>query len=183
MRGLIWKLQLPNILINMLFPSRDRGLPGRLGPAFTSLHYFLLLVGAILIITGIAKLYSAGHSEAVYKEMEPLFGVSFRLLFLATGTIELSAGFFCVICRRLTPRVAIVGALGSAFAIYRTGLWLIQYKKPCSCLGELTDALGLSPRIADGILISIVALMLAIGLIGFYLTSPKVVRSLCTPKA
>jgi hypothetical protein len=48
--------------------------------------------------------------------------------------------------------------------MYRLGLWWMDWKKPCSCLGNLTDALHISPQTAD----NITKVLLAYLLIGSY---------------
>ena len=43
---------------------------------------------------------------------------------------------------------------------YRIGLWWIGWQKPCSCLGNLTDALHISPQVADNVMKGLLAFML-----------------------
>jgi hypothetical protein len=51
--------------------------------------------------------------------------------------------------RNVIRRVALVAWVGSVFLAYRVGLWAIGYGGSCSCLGHLTDALGISTETAD----------------------------------
>ncbi|HEU5396317.1 MAG TPA: hypothetical protein VFV81_04060, partial [Verrucomicrobiae bacterium] len=52
--------------------------------------------------------------------------------------------------------------LSSAFLIYRTGLWFIDWHRPCHCLGDLTETLHLPAVWADD-LMKMVLLYLLIG--------------------
>jgi len=48
--------------------------------------------------------------------------------------------------------------------VYRLGLWWMHWHRPCSCLGNLTDALHISPQVADNVM----KVLLAYLLIGSY---------------
>ena len=44
--------------------------------------------------------------------------------------------------------------------LLRFGLWWMGWHKPCNCLGNLTDALHLSPQTADNIMKVVLAYLL-----------------------
>jgi hypothetical protein len=48
--------------------------------------------------------------------------------------------------------------------VYRLGLWWMDWHRPCNCLGNLTDALHISPQAADNVM----KVLLAYLLIGSY---------------
>lgn len=48
------------------------------------------------------------------------------------------------------------------FLLYRLGLWWLDWKRPCPCLGNLTDALGISPAMADTIGKGLLAYLLVV---------------------
>ena len=56
--------------------------------------------------------------------------------------------------------------LATSFLVYRIGLVWVGYKKPCPCLGNLTDALHIPPQTAD----TAMKIILAYLLIGSYAT-------------
>jgi len=51
--------------------------------------------------------------------------------------------------------------LATNFVVYRVGLWWIGWHRPCGCLGNLTDLLGISPHTADTIMKLVLAYLLA----------------------
>jgi hypothetical protein len=63
--------------------------------------------------------------------------------------IEFVIAFFCLFGRQITLNAVLVAWVASNLAVYRFGLWWIGYHKPCNCLGNLTDALHISARVAD----------------------------------
>jgi hypothetical protein len=46
-------------------------------------------------------------------------------------------------------RVALVAWIGTVFLAYRLGLWWIGHEGACSCLGNVTRSIGLSPAMED----------------------------------
>jgi len=83
------------------------------------------------------------------------------------GGIELVVALVCLVSRRtLAIKAGLIAWLATSFLIYRLGLVWVVYQKPCSCLGNLTDALHISPQIAD----TAMKIILAYLLIGSYAT-------------
>ncbi len=127
---------------------------------------FVRFAAIILIITGGAKIWSALGSAKVLIVSDPLVGMEFRYLLLLVGIIELLVAFICLLSRRDLLRTLLVVWLSTNFLIYRLGLRMIDWHKPCSCLGNLTDALYIPPSIAD----LVMKIILAYLLIGSYAT-------------
>ncbi len=50
-----------------------------------------------------------------------------------------------------STKLYLIAWLSSVLAAYRFGLWLIDFRGPCACLGSTIDWLQLNPRIADAI--------------------------------
>lgn len=50
--------------------------------------------------------------------------------------------------------------LSTSFLCYRIGLWWIGWKRPCGCMGSLTDALHIKPETADHIAKAFLAYLL-----------------------
>jgi hypothetical protein len=80
------------------------------------------------------------------------------------GVLELTVAGVCLFGKAQVFAMAIVAWLATSFLIYRIGLVLVGYHKPCSCLGNLTDALHIPPQIAD----TVMKIILAYLLIGSY---------------
>ena len=114
-----------------------------------SVHFFIYSAGVILMITAGAKLVSSEGSAHILRSVDPLLQISFQHLFWLVGTLELAVALVCFLGRHPAWQAGLIAWLASTFLIYRLGLSWVGYQKPCSCLGNLTDALHLSPRIAN----------------------------------
>jgi len=115
-------------------------------------------------VTGLAKVISAiGHAR-VLDAPDPLFGIPLRLVLLLVGQAELFIAFFCLFTKLRNFSLLAVAWVSSNFLVYRLGLWFIDWHQPCGCLGNLTDLLHISPRLADNTM----KVMLAYLLVGSY---------------
>ena len=127
--------------------------------------FFFSVVG-VLLITAAAKIVSSFGSAHILQNPDPLFRISFRNLFWIVGSIELAVALICFCSKRILLQAGLVAWLATSFAAYRAGLLWIGYHKPCSCLGTLTDALYISPQVAD----TVMKIVLGYLLIGSYAT-------------
>ena len=127
-------------------------------------RWFILTSGAILAITGIAKVWSAFGSSKFLAVIDPIFGVTFGKLMLVVGVAELVIALVCFLSKRQTLALGLVAWMSTNFVVYRLGLWWMDWHRPCNCLGNLTDALHISPQSADNIM----KVLLAYLLIGSY---------------
>lgn len=124
--------------------------------------WFVLSCGPILGLTGFAKLISVfGHAKLLAMD-DPIVGVPFRYLMLLVGCIELALAFVCLYTKKDNLALALIAWLATLIAGYRFGLWWLGWKRPCSCMGNLTDALGLSPEFVDSAM-KVILLYLLIG--------------------
>jgi hypothetical protein len=127
---------------------------------------FSLSSTIILIVVGFAKIVSAFGHMGILNESDPIFGVSFRLLMLLVGCVEIAIAFFCFFLRGNRTSMFLVAWLSSSFMIYQLGLRFVGWHRPCPCLGNLTDALHIPPQTAD----VAIKIILAYLLIGSYAT-------------
>ena len=125
---------------------------------------FPLSAGAILAITGIAKIWSGLGNSKFLAVVDPIIGIKFGQLMLVVGVAEIVIASICFFNKRQTLTLGLVAWMSTTFVVYRIGLWWMDWKKPCSCLGNLTDALHISPQTADNIM----KVLLAYLLIGSY---------------
>lgn len=127
-------------------------------------HFFQRLfpwsAGAILLITALGKFWGATGSTKLLTVFDPMLGIQFRHLMIAVGVAELFIAFVCFFKRRTLLATGLVGWLATNFLVYRLGLWWMDWKRPCGCLGNLTDALHISPRAADSISKALLAYLL-----------------------
>ncbi|HXT12923.1 MAG TPA: MauE/DoxX family redox-associated membrane protein [Candidatus Angelobacter sp.] len=110
---------------------------------------FLQSAATLLIITALAKFISATGHARILEQPDPVFGIRFALLFWIVGSAELAVAFVCLFAKKLVFPAGSLAWLTANFAIYRFGLWWVNYQKPCPCLGHLTDALRIPPSITD----------------------------------
>jgi hypothetical protein len=138
--------------------------------------YFILSAGAILAITGIVKVWSSFGNVKLLAEADPIVGIQFRHLMMAVGLLEILVALVCFFSKRQTLALVLVAWLSTNFVVYRLGLWWMGWKRPCGCLGNLTDALHISPQAADNIMKVVLAYLL-IGSYGLQFWGWKTRRS------
>jgi len=127
---------------------------------------FLYSAGAFLLTTASAKLVSSFGSSRILQNSDPVLLLSFRNIFRIVGAIELVVAAVCFAGRSFHLRAWLVAWLTTAMVAYRACLWRVGYTKPCPCPGNLTDAVHISPKLAD----TAMKIILAYLLIGSYAT-------------
>lgn len=130
--------------------SRTRPRPSGKGAAASRLaRWFCVSAAAILLLAGLAKVLSALGSSRAFDMVDPVLGLKLRRLFVAVGLLELGTALLVLTTgAHLPTKLLLVAWLSSSFLIYRSGPWLIDWHRPCSCLGTLTDFLHISPTAA-----------------------------------
>ena len=127
---------------------------------------FICSAGVLLLATAIAKLVSAGGSARILQYPDPILEISFRNVFWIVGITELIIAFVCFLGKRLGLQSVLVAWLATSFLAYRLGLWWSGWQRPCSCLGNLVDAIHISPQVADNVMKGVLTYLL----IGSYAT-------------
>jgi hypothetical protein len=122
--------------------------------------WFALTSGAILAITGVAKIWTGLGNSKFLTVVDPVLGIKFGQLMLMVGIAEIAIALVCFFSKRQTLALALVAWMSTNFVVYRLGLWWMDWKAPCGCLGNLTDALGIAPQTADNIMKVLLAYML-----------------------
>ncbi len=125
---------------------------------------FILSAGVLFFATAIAKLISACGTAPVLQVPDPILAISFRHLLWIVGTSELIVALFCILGNRISMQVWLVAWFATNFLVYRIAFILGGYRKPCPCLGNITDALHISRQTAD----TAMKIILAYLLIGSY---------------
>lgn len=121
---------------------------------------FLHGTGIMLMLTGAAKVWSGFGNSKFLSVVDPIIGIAFGQLLLAVGIAEIAIALFCFLSKRQTLALGLVSWLSTNFVVYRLGLWWMDWHRPCSCLGNLTDALHISPQAADNIMKTVLAFLL-----------------------
>ena len=133
-------------------------LEGHTNNAFS--NWFVLTAGAVLAITGIAKVLSGLGNSKFLAVIDPIIGIKFGQLMLVVGVTEIVIALICFFNKRQTWALVLVAWISTSFVLYRLGLWLMDWHRPCSCLGNLTDALHIPPQTADTAMKIILAYLL-----------------------
>jgi hypothetical protein len=122
---------------------------------------FLHSAGIVLLVTALAKLISSFGGDRVLQLPDPIFGLPFRYVFFGAGVAELVVAGFCFLGKQVALRIKLVASLTTNFAVYRLGLVWLGYHKPCSCMGNFTGMLHISPEVADNVMKIILIYLLA----------------------
>jgi len=129
-------------------------------------RYFIYSAGLLLAITGGAKLISGFGAARSLQEPDPIFSISFQLLFWIVGGIELIIGVVCLLSKWNVLQAGLIALMATNFLVYRLGILWAGYQMPCKCLGNLTGALHIPRQTAD----TAMKIILAYLLIGSYAT-------------
>jgi len=122
--------------------------------------YFRWTAGTVLLITGIAKVVSSFGAGQILNDVDPLIGFRFGSLMFAIGVVELTVAGLCLWGRYHTLAALLVAWLATNFIAYRFGLYLVGWHRPCTCLGTMTDAIRVSPQLADNVMKVVLAYLL-----------------------
>lgn len=130
-------------------------------------RFFRVSAGVVCLVTGSAKVLSTVGSAGILKSIDPVFGWQIGHLVLMAGIVELVVAGVCLLYGKQPILVTtFVAWLATILLAYRVGLWWMDWHRTCHCLGNITDAIHVSPVTAD----DIIKLMLAYLLIGSYAT-------------
>jgi hypothetical protein len=129
-------------------------------------RWFLYSAAAVLLLTAAAKLISSFGHGTILQTRDPLTGFQFQDLFRIVGGTEVAVALVCIFSKRTWLPAGLVAWLSTSFLAYRIGLVAVGYHRPCSCMGNLTDALHIPPQTAD----TVMKIILAYLLIGSYAT-------------
>lgn len=121
-------------------------------------HAFTTITIAVLCLTAYAKIWASGGDSQALTVRDPLLKHDMGTLLLVSAGFELSTVAVCLISA-VKQRLFLIAWLSTSFVSYRIGLWWIGWRKPCSCLGNLTDALHISPQLADNVMKGLLAFM------------------------
>jgi hypothetical protein len=129
-----------------------------------NVRWFLYSAAVVLFLTAAAKYISSFGHGTILQARDPLIGLQFQDLFRIIGGIETAVALVCIFSRRIWLAEGLVAWLATSFLAYRIGLVAVGYHRPCSCMGNLTDALHIPPQTAD----TAMKIILAYLLIGSY---------------
>ena len=129
--------------------------------------------GVVFSATGVAKIVSVFGKAKLLDYHDPITDFSFRHLMILAAIVEIAVGLFCLLSDRSVLGTKLIAWLATVLIGYRFGLWLVDWKSPCLCLGALTDAIRISPEVADTVMKAILVYFV----VGSYLIL------ICNPRA
>jgi hypothetical protein len=121
---------------------------------------FLYTAATLFVITAAAKALSSFGNAKMLLQSDPIFGFQFRHLFQVVAALELAVAASCLRTNQVGFSTGLVAWLATTFIAYRLGLLWVGWHRPCSCLGNLTDALHIPPQTADNAMKVILAYLL-----------------------
>ena len=127
-------------------------------------RWFLLSAVLILGTTAAAKLGSIPGNAGFLGVPDPVFGIQFRHILLAVGSLELVIAVICLSGLARQLGLPLIAWLSSSFIFYRLAVWWGDAKRPCPCLGSLGDSLHMTRDVAD----TLMKMALAYLLVGSY---------------
>lgn len=114
-------------------------------------NLFYKSAAALLLVTALAKLYSAGGSARLLQAQDQLLHLGYRPVMILAALIEVAVAAFLLRNRSGLRRSLLLLWLSSNFIAYRLGNYLLGIHS-CSCLGRLADRLPLPRGLADAVL-------------------------------
>ena len=113
--------------------------------------WFFRTAAAILLITSLAKIYSATGRAQILLMLDPLFGITNKHLMLIVGGLELLGALFLLVSRDNLMRALLILWLSSNFMFYHAVSDMMNVKV-CPCLGNLAAKLPFSPQQVSNLL-------------------------------
>jgi hypothetical protein len=113
------------------------------------IRLYIYTASLLLFITGMAKVISSFGTAHILTHADPILDIRFGNLMLFLGIGELVISGICLFSKDQRRSLGLIAWLCTMFLVYRMGLLVIGWQKPCACLGYLTDALRISPHAVD----------------------------------
>ncbi len=131
--------------------------------AKTDEWFFRFSAGALLL-TALAKFYSAGGNAGILKIQDALLHIRYRPLMVSAGVLEIAVAVFLLRSHSVLKRSLVVLWLSANFIAYHVGTYWLGVHL-CPCLGELAGRLPLPQGMAD-IFLQVLAFYLFVGSAG-----------------
>ncbi len=127
-------------------------------------NLFANSIAVILSVVAIPKLISFSGSSMLLLERDPIITLRFANLLLLAAALEF---FVVIICafRLLIEKLMEITFLSSIIIAYRVGLVWVGWTKPCNCLGNMGDALPISPESTDNFMKFLLGFMFSGGVL------------------
>jgi hypothetical protein len=134
------------------------------GRILSVIRAYVFSAAGILAVAGVAKVWTAFSHIKYLVVVDPITGFSYEKLMLLVGLFELVAAGFCLLNTVRRRALGLIAWLATCFLAYRVGYWWIGWRRPCGCMGSLSDALHIDLHTAN----TAMTIILAYLLIGSY---------------
>lgn len=114
-------------------------------------NLFYKSAAALLLVTAMAKLYSAGGNAKLLQTQDQLLHLGYRPVIIIAALIEVAVAALLFRNRSGLRRSLLLLWLSSNLIAYRLGNYLLGIHT-CACLGRLADRLPLPRGLADIVL-------------------------------
>lgn len=134
--------------------------PETVPPCDSATHWpetwFLRSAAVLLILTALAKGFSALGSNTILEKPDPVFWVlKNRELLVLVGVVEMAVAGLLLSSMPVKVRRGGLLWLCANFLLYRAGLWMTGSAPSCKCMGDLAGQLDLSDAQASWIMLGI----------------------------
>jgi len=124
--------------------------------------YFINSSLLLLGVAGFAKIIASMGETPALRDVDPLFEfLTNRQVAFIVGLIEVATAVSLFLRTSPVIKLLMICSLGLMFSSYRLGLWIVGAKKPCGCLGDLGNWVGLSPSATEVVTRCLLGAMLA----------------------
>jgi hypothetical protein len=140
------------------------------------LNLYIFTSASVLSLTAIFKLFTLLTRADSLNGYDPVFGLKFKFLLLLVVNIELLVVVGCVFIRKTRNKLIAITWLSGCFLLYKVGIYAVDWKPSCNCLGFLSDLLSLSDHHAGIISTIISIIMFSSGIIAIYIHKTKIIN-------
>lgn len=112
-------------------------------------NVFFQIAALILLLTAGAKIYSSTGSMPILSRLDPILPLTVKQVLLSVASVEIIVAACLLASQNNRLRSASLLWLSGNYMAYRTALHFSNIKKPCHCLGNITDALHVAPDVAN----------------------------------
>ena len=110
---------------------------------------FYMMAAVLLSITALAKFATFFANTPILFVSDPIFRFTFKNLLAVTGLFEAIGVYLCLCSKNDFLKSSYLAWLATSFLLYRIGLWAMDYKHPCPCLGFITKSIGIPNEVAN----------------------------------
>lgn len=124
---------------------------------------------AVLCVTGVATVLAGLGNARILDVADPIIGLRFRQLFFVIGTVGIFIALAICFAKKPFTTNYLVAWFASTITVYRIGIWWVHWRRSCSCLGNFTDALYITPRMGDTLMKATLGYLLMASYVALYL--------------